>query len=76
MRNRIFGAIGFVWGGWILLNVLSGGMDHGADSAYRTGQYLGIALGALMFTAGLYYLIRGDGGGPKKKKKKKRTLGR
>jgi len=72
MRNRIFGAIGVLWGGFILFNAFSGRTAQGGNAAFRTGQYVAIGLGALLFTAGLYYLVQGGAGGPKKKKKKKR----
>ena len=71
MRNRIFGVIGVVWGGFVLLNSLAGGNPPSDDTAFRTGQNLAVGFGALLFVAGLYYLIKGDGGEPKKRRKKK-----
>jgi len=38
MRNRIFGAIGVVWGGFILLNTLFHRMNSAHNTTYRTGQ--------------------------------------
>lgn len=72
MRNRIFGAIGVIWGGFILFNhFTSDAPTPSGDAAFRLGQFLGLGLMVLMFGAGLYYLIKGDGGGPRKKKKRK-----
>lgn len=64
MRNRIIGAIGILWGGWILFHRISSGMHHadGGTSAYQagyqTGQYLGVAFGAILFLVGLYFFFR------------------
>lgn len=64
MRNRIFGAIGMLWGGWILFHRLSSGI-HQADAGssafqagYQTGQYLGLAFGAALVIAGLYFFFK------------------
>ncbi len=72
MRYRISGVIGVLWGGFILLNYLTGAHVPSGEGAYRTGQNIGLWLGVLMFVAGLYYLILG-GDTPWKKKKKKKT---
>ena len=58
MRNRIFGAIGVIWGGAILISgILKGGSaDKGA---YGAGEYLGFIFGGLLFCAGMYFLIKG-----------------
>ena len=61
MRNRIFGAIGVLWGGYVILNRLKGDWTPQGDGAYRTGQNLGFGMMVPMFAAGLYYLIKGDG---------------
>ncbi len=64
MRNKIFGAIGIAWGGWILFRRLSSGMHHvdagtaAYQAGYQTGQYLGLAFGALLFLAGLYFFFK------------------
>jgi hypothetical protein len=60
MRNRIFGGIGVVWGGWILIAAMINGLPQG-QGAYVQGQWIGLGFGVLMFGAGLYYLIKGDG---------------
>ena len=75
MRNRIFGAIGVIWGGLVLFNALaSGGPAPGGNAAYSAGKFVGVALGALLFVAGLYYLIKGDGGPKQKRKKPKNPI--
>jgi hypothetical protein len=74
MRNRIFGAIGVVWGGFISYNNLTREWEPAPNASYRVGQYIGLGLGILMFVAGLYYLIVGDGTSPKRKKKKKKRV--
>ncbi len=71
MRNRIFGGIGVVWGGFALLNSFSRGAVPVANGAFGTGQRIGMGLGALMFAAGFYYLVKGDGSVAAKKKNKK-----
>lgn len=58
MRNRIFGGIGVLWGGAVLVSSLLKGGAQG-DGAYAAGQTGGIILGGLLFVAGLYYLIKG-----------------
>jgi hypothetical protein len=59
MRNRIFGAIGVLWGGAVLLSGLLRGSQSGGSGAYQAGQRMGILTGALLFGVGLYYLIKG-----------------
>jgi hypothetical protein len=57
MRNRIFGAIGVLWGGAILIAFfIRGGL--GGAGAYRIGQMIGLAFGALLFVVGLFYLVK------------------
>jgi len=60
MRNRIFGAIGVIWGGSILLfGLLKGGPE--GSGAYAQGQGIVPLLRAALFSVGLYYLIKGKG---------------
>jgi hypothetical protein len=58
MRNRIFGGIGALWGGGILLTQLR---NHGpsGSGAYAAGQTVALVFGLLLFVVGLYYLIKG-----------------
>jgi hypothetical protein len=58
-RNRIFGLIGVLWGGVVLLTKLFGGGQPAAGGAYAAGQSAGLIFGALLFFVGLYYLIKG-----------------
>jgi len=59
MRNRIFGAIGVVWGVAVLISAFLRGGPEGSG-AYAAGNTAGIVLGALLFIVGGYYLIRGS----------------
>lgn len=61
MRNRIFGGIGVLWGGAMLLRTYFGGGPVGSG-AYRAGQIAALVFAALLVLAGSYYLIKGDGG--------------
>jgi hypothetical protein len=54
MRNIIFGVIGVLWGGAIVLR----GMPE-PDSAYAAGQFTAFLLGLLMIGAGAWALRRG-----------------
>lgn len=65
MRNRIFGAIGVLWGGGTLLSRLLSGHWVNGSGAYRSGQMTAVVLAILLFVVGLYYLITG---GAKSKK--------
>ncbi len=63
MRNIILGGIGVLWGGNILLSafisLLSGSLLSGGNGYYLAGRMFAIALGALLFVAGLYYVRKG-----------------
>ena len=56
-RNRIFGIIGTVWGGAVVISALFRVLSDNA--AYAAGQIGGFILGALLFCVGLYYAIKG-----------------
>ncbi|NZA26828.1 hypothetical protein H0E84_10570 [Luteimonas sp. SJ-92] len=58
MRNRIFGGIGIVWGGAILLNWLVSDPPASGSAAYQGGQSGAVVFGALMLVAGLYYFFK------------------
>ena len=45
MRIRIFGAIGVIWGGFILANALFRGTAAGGNAAHQAGQYVGLGFG-------------------------------
>jgi hypothetical protein len=59
MRNRIFGAIGVVWGGLMLVNALLRGGPQGSGS-YAAGQTAALVFAALLVLAGGYYLVKGS----------------
>lgn len=58
MRNKIFGAIGFLWGGGILVSNFFGGGGTVVSDAYAAGHTAGVAFGAVLFIVGGYYLFR------------------
>lgn len=57
MRNKIFGAIGALWGGAVLFNGILGQPQQGA-SAYQAGQTGALIFGGLMLVVGLYYFFK------------------
>jgi hypothetical protein len=59
MRNRIFGAIGVLWGAGILASGLLRGGPEGAG-AYGAGQMAGLVFGLLLLVAGGYSLLKGS----------------
>ncbi len=61
VRNRIFGAIGVLWGGAILVSRLISGHLVSGSGPYATGQIAGLVFGVLLFVVGLYYFIKGGG---------------
>jgi len=58
MRNKIFGAIGIIWGGAILLNWLMSNASTTGSAAYQGGHSAAVVFGAVMFCAGLYYFFK------------------
>jgi hypothetical protein len=59
-KNRVFGLIGVLWGGGVLLARLArGSADTAANAAYASGQMVGLVFGALLLVVGLYYLVKG-----------------
>jgi len=61
MRNRIFGGIGVLWGGAVLLFRLTDDAGPVPGGAAGLGVNAGTITGALLFFVGLFYLIKGDG---------------
>ena len=61
MRNRIFGAIGVLWGGFILLGRLAADRPVEGPGAYTAGQMAGLIFAVLLLIVGLLYLIKGGG---------------
>ena len=58
MRNKIFGAIGILWGGGLVFRWLFGGSTASANDAYQSGQNAAVMFGLLMLCAGLYYFFK------------------
>lgn len=61
MRNRIFGAIGVLWGGLILLGRVASDRPVDGSAAYAAGQMAGLIFAGLLVVVGLFYVIRGGG---------------
>jgi len=59
MRNLIFGGIGVVWGGGIILYSIFNNNDPPETKAGRAGQIAGTITGVLLFGVGLVYFIMG-----------------
>ena len=57
MRNKIFGAIGTIWGGAILFNWLTSTGPSGS-AAYQGGSTAAVFFGSVMFCVGLYYFFK------------------
>jgi hypothetical protein len=57
MRNKIFGTIGVIWGGAILVSALMRGGPEGSGP-YAAGQTGGIVFGALLVVVGAYYFLK------------------
>jgi hypothetical protein len=58
MRNRIFGAIGVIWGGLMLVSALLRGGPQGSG-AYAAGQNAALVFAVLLVLVGGYYLAKG-----------------
>ena len=56
MRNKIFGAIGAIWGALMLLNWFS--KVSSANGAYASGMNVAASLGALMLILGVYTFFK------------------
>jgi len=60
MRNKIFGVIGVLWGGAILVSHFmkdsSGAVS--SNEAYQAGQSAAVVMGGLLLIAGLYYFFK------------------
>jgi hypothetical protein len=60
MRNRIFGGVGVIWGGAMLVKAFLHGGPEGTG-AYAAGQTGALVFGGLLVIVGGYYLLMGDG---------------
>jgi len=59
VRNRIFGGIGVLWGGGLLVSKLISGQWVSDSGAYASGQIAGLVFAILLVGVGLYYLVKG-----------------
>jgi len=57
MRNKIFGAIGVLWGGAILVSAFLNGGPQGSGS-YAAGQTAGLVFALLLLAVGAHYLLK------------------
>lgn len=57
MINKIFGLIGMLWGGTVLVNELLNETHHGSQ-AYQSGQSGALIFAGLMFIAGAYCFFK------------------
>jgi hypothetical protein len=64
MRNRIFGLIGVLWGGAMLVSAFSQGGAQGSG-AYAAGQNAALVFAVVLVAVGGYYLLKGNGNGAK-----------
>jgi hypothetical protein len=58
VRNKIFGAIGVIWGALILYNGLSSRASEAGSEAYKSGQTAALFFGAILVVLGLYYFFK------------------
>jgi hypothetical protein len=58
MRNRIFGGIGVIWGGLMLVSAFLRGGPRGSG-AYAAGQNAALVFAVLLVIVGGYYLLKG-----------------
>jgi len=59
MRNRIFGLIGVLWGGGMLVSAFLRGGAQGSG-AYAAGQNGALIFAVILVIAGAYYLLKGS----------------
>jgi hypothetical protein len=57
MWDRLIGALGVIWGGFILVNTATGG-GSGSGGSFTLGQYGQMALAVLFIAGGVFYLLR------------------
>jgi hypothetical protein len=58
MRNRMFGAIGIIWGGLMLVSAFLRGGPQGSGS-YAAGQTAALVFAVLLVLVGGYYVVKG-----------------
>ena len=57
-KNRIFGLIGLIWGGGMILGKILGCSPGPGGGAYGAGQAAGLVFGGLLFVVGAYYFFK------------------
>ena len=57
MRNKVFGAIGVIWGSVALVHWLFSSQPSMSGS-YQAGYYGGAVFSGVMLVAGLYYFFK------------------
>jgi phosphate/sulfate permease len=57
MRNKVFGTIGVLWGGAIVVSTLIRGVPS-AETSYSAGQFAAFLFGFLLVGAGVWTLRR------------------
>lgn len=60
MAKKIVAVVAALWGAALLLSHLLGFRPIEGDGPYAAGQRAGVAFGALLLFAGLYYLLAGS----------------
>ncbi len=58
MKNLIFGIIGVVWGGLVILGSLLNKKAASVDTAYGAGAWAGLIFAVLLFAAGSFCIIK------------------
>lgn len=58
MRNKIFGGIGILWGGSIVIRWFMSDTPSSGNSAYQAGYSAAVIFGLILFLVGLYYFFK------------------
>lgn len=59
MRNKVFGGIGVLWGGALLVRwLMTDSPASVGSSAYQSGQSTAVVFGVLLLVVGLYYFFK------------------
>lgn len=58
MRNKIFGGIGILWGGAIVLRWLVTDNPAAGNAAYQSGQNGAVLFGVLLLGVGIYTFFK------------------
>lgn len=56
-RSRIFGVIGILWGGFILIRFATRGGQIEGSGAYAAGGSAAVIFGVLLLAAGIWALV-------------------